>query len=57
MVENLPCNAGDSGSIPGQGTKISDASEQQVHTPQLRRPWATTEGPTCHSRDPTQTNT
>ena len=27
MVENPPCNAGDSGSIPGQGTKISHATE------------------------------
>ena len=28
MVRNLPCNAGDTGSIPGQGTKIPHASEQ-----------------------------
>ena len=27
-VENLPCNAGDMSSIPGQGTKIPDAVEQ-----------------------------
>ena len=28
MVKNLPCNAGDVGSIPGQGTKISHAAGQ-----------------------------
>ena len=28
VVENPPCNEGDSGSIPGQGTKIPHALEQ-----------------------------
>ena len=28
MVNNLPCNSGDAGSIPGQGTKIPHAMEQ-----------------------------
>ena len=28
MVPNLPCNAGDAGLIPGQGTKIPHATEQ-----------------------------
>ena len=28
VIKNLPCNAGDVGSIPGQGTKISCAEEQ-----------------------------
>ena len=28
VVESPPCNAGDSGSIPGQGTKIPHALEQ-----------------------------
>ena len=28
MVQNLPCNAGDVGSIPGGDTKIPRASEQ-----------------------------
>ena len=28
VVENLPTNAGDEGSIPGQGTKIPHASGQ-----------------------------
>ena len=28
MIKNLPCNAGDMGSIPDQGTKIPRALEQ-----------------------------
>ena len=28
VVKNLPCNVGDAGSIPGQGTKIPHATEQ-----------------------------
>ena len=28
MVKNLPCNAGDMGSVPDQGTKIPHAWEQ-----------------------------
>ena len=28
VVKNLPCNAGDAGSIPGQGTKIPHAAGQ-----------------------------
>ena len=28
MVKNLPYNAGDAGSIPGQGTKIPHAAGQ-----------------------------
>ena len=28
VVENLPSNAGDTGSIPGQGTKIPHAAGQ-----------------------------
>ena len=28
VVKNPPCNAGDVGSIPGQGTKIPYAAEQ-----------------------------
>ena len=30
MVKNLPCNAGDVGSIPGQGTKILHAVELKL---------------------------
>ena len=28
VVKNLPCNAGDTGSVPGQGTKIPYATGQ-----------------------------
>ena len=28
QLKNQPCNAGDMGSVPGQGTKISHAVEQ-----------------------------
>ena len=28
VVKNMPCNAGDMSSIPGQGTKIAHAQEQ-----------------------------
>ena len=30
MVKNLPCNAGDTGLIPGLGTKIPHAEEQLI---------------------------
>ena len=42
MVKNLPCNAGDAGSIPGRGTKIPHAVEQ------LSLCSAVTE-PVCHN--------
>ena len=47
MVENLPSNAGDVGSIPGRGTKISHAMGQlSLHAtttePTLWSPHATT---------------
>ena len=41
MVKNLSCNAGDAGSIPGEGTKIPHAAGQ------LSLRAATTE-PACH---------
>ena len=40
VVENQPCNAGDVGLIPGQGTKITHASGQLSHVPQLLSPLA-----------------
>ena len=58
MVENLPCNAGDVSSIPGQGTKIPHALGQlslcantmEPMGPQLERSLrAATKEPTCHS--------
>ena len=30
MVKNLPCNAGDTGLIPGWGTKVPYAEEQLI---------------------------
>ena len=42
MVKNLPCNAGDMGSIPGQGTKIPDVLEQLS-------PGTTTSDRRCHN--------
>ena len=41
MVKNLPCNAGDVGSIPGQGTKIPQAAEQLSLAPELLIPHTT----------------
>ena len=40
VVKNLPSNAGDAGSIPGQGTKIPHAAGQLG-------PHATTTEPVC----------
>ena len=40
VIKNLPCNEGDVGSIPGQGTKIPHALEQLSLC-------ATTTEPTC----------
>ena len=40
--KNLPCSAGDVGSIPGQGLKTPHAKEQLS-------PCATTRGPVCHN--------
>ena len=48
MFKNLPCNAGNSGSIPGQGTEIPYAGEQlgqhaatiEAHVPQGKVPLA-----------------
>ena len=42
VVKNLPCNAGDLGSIPGRGSKAPHTSEE------LSLRVATTE-PMCHS--------
>ena len=38
IVKNLFCNAGDEGSIPGQGTKIPHAPEQLTPHAATRRP-------------------
>ena len=62
MVENLPFNAGDSGLIPGQGTKIRTAEGQlSLREKQLEKSLCAlslrTEmcvDPTCCNQDPTQ---
>ena len=46
VVENLPSNAGNVGSIPGSGTKISLVGQLNLH--------ATTREPTHCSEDPAQ---
>ena len=48
VVKNPPCNAGDAGSIPGQGTKIPYAAEQL--SPQAAtRVCATMKDTMCHN--------
>ena len=42
VVKNPPCNAGDVGSVPGQGTKIPHAVKEPS-------PQATTPEPACHN--------
>ena len=52
VVENLPCNSGDMGSILGQGTKTPHAVHmQQVEKPPLT---AAREKPMQHDEDLTQ---
>ena len=46
MVKNPPYNAGDSGSIPGQGTKIPHATTKPLG-PQLLSLHASTSEPVC----------
>ena len=49
MVENLPCNAGDVGSVPGRVTRNPQAlvaRVQQAQVPQLESPHAVTTEPT-----------
>ena len=60
VVKNLPCNAGDGGSIPGRRTKIPHATVERLSPcatleslctattsprPQLQCPWATVKDP------------
>ena len=39
MVKNLPSNAGDSGSMPGQETKIPHAPTRASSTEPAHAPW------------------
>ena len=50
VVKNLPCNAGDAGSIPGRGTKIPHAMGQ------LSPHAAAREKPVHHNEEPTRCN-
>ena len=43
--KNLPCNAGDTGSIPGRGTKIPRAATTGACAPQLESPSAAAKDP------------
>ena len=68
VVKNLPCNAGDTGLIPGWGNKIPHTAEQlsphitttessgsRAHVQQLESPWDTTRESMHHSRRPHRT--
>ena len=63
MVKNLPTSAGDTGSTPGQGTKIPTSrgtteptrAATTEPTPQLEKsPHSATKDPTCSNEDPTR---
>ena len=49
VVKNLPCNAGDEGSIPDWGTKIPHAEEPKAHRLQLESLYAAMEDPMCQN--------
>ena len=51
MVKNLPSNAGDVGSIPGQGIKIPHAAGQlSPHATTREKPAYHNEGPVTKTR-------
>ena len=50
VVKNSPCNAGDWGLIPGQGTKIPHPVGQLSLSATLESPRATTRGSTHNKR-------
>ena len=49
VVKNLPCNAGDKGSIPGWGTKIPHSEEATAHRLQLESLCAAMKDPICQN--------
>ena len=50
MVKNLPCNAGDESSIPGQGTKIPHAMKQaSLHAATTEPTNTAMKDPVCHN--------
>lgn len=50
LVKNLPCSAGDVGSIPSWGIKILQAV--RLLSPQLWNPCTTTREPSLQLKDP-----
>ena len=61
VVKNLPSNAGDTGSIPGQGTKVPHAMRQleSLHAAtteplEAQEPLSCDKVPAHHNRDPAQ---
>ena len=50
MVKNLPCNSGDVGSIPGQGTGTPHVAEQLGPVLQLKSLYAATQDPMCPTK-------
>ena len=60
MVENPSCNAGDTGSIPGQGTKIPCATGQLSPCAATTALWSlhatARENPVCRNEEPTRYN-
>ena len=58
VIKHPPCNAGDSGLIPCQGTRTPHAMEQlKAPVPQLESSCTAAKYSTCHDEDPTQPNT
>ena len=53
VVKNLPCNAGDVGSTPGQRTKIPQAVEQPSPSISTTEPVPQLESPCVTTKDPT----
>ena len=50
MAKNLPCNSGDVGSIPGQGTRTPHVAEQPGPVLQLESLYVATQGPVCPNK-------
>ena len=51
-VKNLPCNAGDASSIPGQRTKIPHATEQPSLYATTTEPMPQLKSPLAARKDP-----
>ena len=51
MAKNPPCNAGDTGSIPGQG-RFHKPQGNRMHAPRLEIPCAATEDSAQLNKDP-----